>query len=457
MGLPKMIEVETIGNATLIVSEGGRPLLATDVWLDEDPAYFGSWTLSHVVPQEQREKLSKCKYIFISHFHPDHLNLASLRHFKAATILLAQHYGSRVERDLRSAGFTVLNLPSQKWISLGGRTRVMLFNNELQDSSLMIEIDDGVCKSLLVNLNDSGAIGFAHSVARLCSSYQNSIYLGLHGYGDADMINFFDSRGERILPLAAKRSPVGADIYKAMKKFNCNIAIPFSSFHQYQRRDSWWANDFVTPVSAYLEGFPKDTDRRLYPPFQKVVFESGEITLKPIGPAEKVLGSPLNEMEFGDNWSEVLSRRDLDTCQDYFNSISALSHGFRSIQLVVGGIKSSVLSDGKGSVDLQFEVPRMSLLRAVKREIFDDLLIGNFMKTTLVGAKSLYSPDFTLSVAKYSDNGGAKMADELKEYFAYYKNQRSFSDGLEKRIRSAKGLIASLLPDDVKSILKKII
>ena len=49
------------------------------------------------------------------------------------------------------------------------------------------------------------------------------------------------------------------------------------------------------------------------------------------------------------------------------------------------------------------------------------------------------------------------MADELKEYFAYYKNQRPFSDGLEKRIRSAKGLIASLLPDDVKSILKKII
>ena len=138
-----MIEVETIGNATLILSENGKPLLATDVWFEENPAYFGSWVLSHKVPQEQREKIEKCKYIFISHFHPDHLNLASLKRFRGATILLAQHYGARIERDLRSAGFTVLNLPSGKWSSLGGNTRVMPFNNELQDSALMIEVDDG--------------------------------------------------------------------------------------------------------------------------------------------------------------------------------------------------------------------------------------------------------------------------------------------------------------------------
>ena len=237
-----MIEVDPIGNATLILSESGVPLLATDVWLDEDPAYFGSWTLSHTIPKEQRAKLAKCKFKFISHFHPDHLNLASLRHFKSATILLAQHYGSRVERELRSAGFTVLNLPSRKWISIGMNTRVMLFNNELQDSALMIELDDD-SKSLLYNLHDSGAIGFVASVARLAASYENSIYLGLNGYGDADMINIFDKNGNRIAPAAANKFPVGKDINACMKKFKCNIAIPFSSFHQYQRRDSWWANE----------------------------------------------------------------------------------------------------------------------------------------------------------------------------------------------------------------------
>ncbi len=44
---------ETIGNATLICHDGG-PVLVTDPWLDGG-AYFGSWTLSHEIPQEQRE------------------------------------------------------------------------------------------------------------------------------------------------------------------------------------------------------------------------------------------------------------------------------------------------------------------------------------------------------------------------------------------------------------------
>ena len=130
-------------------------------------------------------------------------------------------------------------------------------------------------------------------------------------------------------------------------------------------------------------------------------------------------------------------------CIDYFNSIAALSDRFRSIQLVVGGVKSTVLSTGKGAIDLQFEVPRRSLVTAVRKEIFDDLLIGNFMKTTIVGAKNLYYPDFALSVAKYADNGGVKISNQLKDYFAYYRRERTFMDRLEKRIRSTKHYLAS--------------
>ena len=57
---------------------------------------------------------------------------------------------------------------------------------------------------------------------------------------------------------------------------------------------------------------------------------------------------------------------------------------------------------------------------AVKKKIFDDMLIGNFMKTTIINNKSLY-PNFTPYVAKYADNGNASSVKELKEYFDYYK------------------------------------
>ena len=67
------INFETIGNATLIVSENNKTILSTDPWFDDYPAYYGSWILSHKFPKEQREKVENSKYIFISHFHPDHL------------------------------------------------------------------------------------------------------------------------------------------------------------------------------------------------------------------------------------------------------------------------------------------------------------------------------------------------------------------------------------------------
>ena len=56
----------------------------------------------------------------------------------------------------------------------------------------------------------------------------------------------------------------------------------------------------------------------------------------------------------------------------------------------------------------------------MQNKIFDDLLIGNFMKTRLINVPSLY-PDFNPYVTKYGDNGGAHSSKELKKYFDYYK------------------------------------
>ena len=57
-------------------------------------------------------------------------------------------------------------------------------------------------------------------------------------------------------------------------------------------------------------------------------------------------------------------------------------------------------------------------MQAVQFEIFDDLLIGNFMKTRLEGEWSQpgLHPDFTPYVAKYADNGRAKAPEELKAF-----------------------------------------
>jgi hypothetical protein len=61
-------------------------------------------------------------------------------------------------------------------------------------------------------------------------------------------------------------------------------------------------------------------------------------------------------------------------------------------------------------------------MTSVEHEVFDDMLIGNFMKTTLHGVESLY-PHFSPIVAKYGDNGGAQTRDQLRSYFRHYRSR----------------------------------
>ena len=98
------------------------------------------------------------------------------------------------------------------------------------------------------------------------------------------MINLFDASNKRILPTAALKFPVGKDIKAGMKKFNCNYAIPFSCHHQYQRRDSFWANKYVTPINLMNEGFKQDNEYKLLPAFQKITFKEGIFITKSIDP-----------------------------------------------------------------------------------------------------------------------------------------------------------------------------
>jgi hypothetical protein len=75
-------------------------------------------------------------------------------------------------------------------------------------------------------------------------------------------------------------------------------------------------------------------------------------------------------------------------------------------------------------------------MRAIRFETFDDLLIGNFMKTTLIGKwpQSHLYPDFTPYVTKYADNGLAKTSEDLKRYFQEYRH-RAPLDYLRHRIQ----------------------
>jgi hypothetical protein len=408
---------ETIGNACLIFHDGG-PRLATDPWLF-GPAYFGSWALSHEVPQEQQANVHACEWLWISHGHPDHLSLPSLEKLKDKQILLPDHHGGRVLRDLRGLGFRVQVLRDGVWTQLGPRLRVASIANYNQDAVLMVDLDG----HLIIDANDAGDRGASRFLRAELPRFKKRTFLAcLMGYGDADMINFFDEQGERVLPQAAAREPVGPQIAAILHGYGIQNYLPSSSQHRYQRTDSLWTNEYITPVEMLAEGFESQVARCL-PAF--IAYDLRRDDYRRIAPRsnEHLVGRP---EDFGDDWSTPLEAADVGKLRDYLLRIEHLRSFLGHVTFRVGGREHTIDIAPGHRRGITFATPRQSLLAAVEWQAFDDLLIGNFMRTTLHGdwwgkrgAAALY-PHFTPFVTKFGDNGGAASAAEVRRYFADY-------------------------------------
>jgi hypothetical protein len=247
------------------------------------------------------------------------------------------------------------------------------------------------------------------------------------------MINFFDENECRIPPTAARRPPVGKTIAARTEMFGARYFIPFSSMHKYQRKDSVWANEYTTSLEDYPKGFESKSSAIL-PAYTK--YDCVNDRTEKINPPETptmVFGPEY----FGDNWEEPLERSDVASLEKYFKSISNLEQFLDYIDVRVGGKDNIIeLNRQRFKKGVTFEAPRHSLMIAVAYEIFDDMLIGNFMKTILHGkwGKSGLYPDFTPFVAKYADNGRAKTQEELIAYFEEYK-RRCYFDFVRHRFQ----------------------
>ena len=116
-------------------------------------------------------------------------------------------------------------------------------------------------------------------------------------------------------------------------------------------------------------------------------------------------------LDFVDNWSDELESSDERDLNDYLQKFYHLKKKFGFINFRIGNKDFNIkLSNRKEGIKI--ETPRNSLIFAIKNNIFDDILIGNFAKFELIDVPSLY-PDFSPYVAKYGDNGNARSKKEF--------------------------------------------
>ena len=438
--------ITSIGNASLIFKENNVPILVTDPWVgDEDPAYFGSWISSHEIPKDIKDEFIRSKYIWYSHGHPDHMNPKSIQRFVSNKILLPDHYGSRIYKDLKSYDFDVEILPDRKWVDLTKSLRIQSITTHTQDGILLAEF----CGKLFINLNDAGASTCSKYIKKISKNYSNSFMFALSGYGDADMINFFDEDNSRIEPYAKNKRQVGEQLSLMAKLVGANSIIPSSSFHQYQREDSIWAQEYTTPLEAFSVGL--DQNFKYFPPFCEI--DCDTLEHREINP-KKINVIPKKPEEFGDNYSDELKKDDLDMIKNYFLRKDFINNYFGFLNFRVGNKDNFIDMNKNSKKGITFTVPKESLMTAIKYRIFDDLLIGNFMKTTLHNCSSLYEgtlfQNFNFNTAKYADNGNAENDQEVKNYIKEYKKRMGYEFFLNAFEGQSKRFLTRILIDNPK-------
>jgi hypothetical protein len=414
----------TCGNATLIAYDSGIPILATDPWIT-GTQYFGSWALPYLFNDEQRDGLANVQYVWFSHGHPDHLNIESLRSFRGKTLLIPKHRGDRIASDLRIAGFKVKSLPNGEWMQLSPRVHIVSYADWNQDAAALIGLGD---RCGVLNLNDGSALGTRSHLQRQLRRFRVRFVLGLVNYGDADMMNFFTEDGIRVPAAAAVRKPLGYKYNNLLKQWRGTHTAPFSCHHMFVRTDSRWAAEYETPREAHGNGF----DSRLghfIPGFFSYDVHRDSVELTPTMPAQRIFREP---KEFGDDWGELLETGERDELAAYFGKFHHVRSHVGFLNFRVGGKDNVIDLEGPKGRGITFEAPRGSLMAAVRNEIFDDLLIGNFMKATLHGKLGSLYPDFTPYVAKYGDNGRAFTRKELHDYFASYRSSAPFRSWVDQ-------------------------
>ena len=156
------MKLEFISNTGFYLEHKGV-VLGMDLWLTQG-AFEGSWF--HYPPLRQtRHQVSDCKYIYISHIHPDHCDFHALQQARHDTIFIVPNYfNCLIERKLRAFGFSkVVSLAPNDVIELEPGLRVKLYpqfvNNlfheaafgNLIDSAILVEWDG----KKILNCNDN--------------------------------------------------------------------------------------------------------------------------------------------------------------------------------------------------------------------------------------------------------------------------------------------------------------
>ncbi len=254
------MRIQTIGHASLLISaDDGAPLLLTDPWL-AGSTYWHSWWLENYPDADEFARLRKVEYCYITHEHPDHFHLRSLKRLGNGPQYLSPMLPERgIVQILTEMNMKAEALRSMTWRQLTDDLRVLSVWLWTDDSILLIDTPT----ALILNLNDTRPPwSFIRAAGRFRAACGKPLVM-LSSYSPASVVNSF-RRGSDFLTVKRKQDYV--DYVNALcDSAQADYFMPFASQATFLRSDSKWANEFKVTHEDLQAGWKSRT--RLLPPY----------------------------------------------------------------------------------------------------------------------------------------------------------------------------------------------
>lgn len=234
------MNIQFVSHASVLIDTSDA-VIWTDPWL-EGTAFNESWAL-YPAPSITQQALDTVTHIWISHEHPDHFHLPTLRGLpeslkESVTILFQKNNSQKMFDALRKIGFKkYLELPQREILALTEATSIYCYQVGNMDSALGVMAGGEV----LFNIND------AELNQKDCDTIKMDLkkidvvlnQFSVAGYSGLD---------DRELHLRKLADGILDNVVANHRDLGAKHTLPFASMIYFCREDNAYMNDYSNTV-----------------------------------------------------------------------------------------------------------------------------------------------------------------------------------------------------------------
>jgi Beta-lactamase superfamily domain len=384
--------LKTLGHACAVLYRDGEvPLLATDPWL-LGSVYWRSWWLQNYPSGEEIDWLARSSCIYVTHEHPDHFHMPTIRRLGSGPVYLFPALAERGYLDyMTQRGFRAEIVAPLRWRGIADGVAVLSIPVWNDDSLLLVDTPT----ALILNLNDAKPLPPVLGAIRRVADRIGKPKVLLCSYSPASVVNsFLDETG--IVSLKPARHYVDY-VCRLCDQLAADLYMPFASQAVFSRDDSCWANRYRTTYQHLQQYWQSPT--QLLPPY--TALDLADFTYRstpreqyrPIARAR--LAALTAERAAAEEAAEI-SQTDIAKLQRKLNAFRWLlwlvfPRGFAFLlgesRLRYDALRGRICNAdaaGGGCGDFLVSVPKLTMKEAIRNNHLTDLGITMFVRIRLL-------------------------------------------------------------------------